>query len=388
MSCKFIDLFAGAGGLSCGLEQAGFSPVFANELIPLFAQTYQTNHPDTEIAACDIHELDRKALQRFSGIDLIAGGPPCQGFSVNAPERSVNDPRNHLFREFLNIVGELMPKAVLIENVPGIVSLGGGFAVQEIYRTLEGLGYSVGHRILFAGHYGVPQMRFRTIFIAMRNYDGEIIFPEPEYYAEAFANFWKSRELCYTVMPLDKYILKPKVTVWDAIGDLPEIKGGERISEYDYSLPALNEYQELMRGGSDKITSHFSPKLSAINLERLKHIPIGGSWRNIPYELLPAGLKRASRSDHTRRYGRLDPDGLCSTVMTKCDPHWGSFFHPYQERVISVREAARIQSFPDRYIFTGSMTEQYEQVGNAVPPLMAEAVAKCIYRMLEGKCRQ
>ena len=138
------------------------------------------------------------------------------------------------------------------------------------------------------------------------------------------------------------------------------------------------------REGSENITSHFCSKLSAINKERLKYIPQGGSWRDIPYELLPAGLKRARRSDHTKRYGRLDPNDLCSTIMTKCDPHWGSFFHPTQDRALSVREAARIQSFPDRYIFTGNMTQQYEQVGNAVPPLLGKAIGKTVLEMIGG----
>ena len=157
---------------------------------------------------------------------------------------------------------------------------------------------------------------------------------------------------------MDELLLKPKVTVGNAISDLPELIGGEKISEYDYSMKPQSEYQEELREGSTRITSHWCSKLSPINLERLKYIPVGGSWRDIPFEILPAGLKRARRSDHTKRYGRLDPDDLCSTIMTKCDPHWGSFFHPSQPRTLSVREAARIQSFPDRYLFTGSMTEQ------------------------------
>ncbi|WP_021171499.1 Modification methylase AplI [Sporomusa ovata DSM 2662] len=126
-----------------------------------------------------------------------------------------------------------------------------------------------------------------------------------------------------------------------------------------------------------------------VSLERLKYIPQGGSWRDIPFDLLPAGLKRARRSDHTKRYGRLHPDGLCSTILTKCDPHWGSFFHPTQDRGLSVREAARIQSFPDRFMFMGRLTEQYEQVGNAVPPLLARAIGKEIrYQILNEMTTQ
>lgn len=383
-----IDLFAGAGGLSCGLQQAGFHSVLANEMVEQFAHTYQVNHPDTKVVVGDVRNVDEKELHnlvaQYGEIDLIAGGPPCQGFSVNAPVRSLDDPRNHLFKEYLRIVEEIRPKAVLIENVPGIVSLGKGTVVEQIYKALEDMGYRVNHRILFAGHYGVPQLRFRTIIIAVRNYSGEILFPQPEYYATAVANFQKSKELCYTLTPMDELMLKPKVTVGDAIGDLPELSGGEKCSEYDYLHEPMCEYQRMLRDGSTHITSHFCSRISEINKKRLEHIPIGGSWRDIPLELLPAGLKRAKRSDHTKRYGRLDPNELCSTIMTKCDPHWGSFFHPTQKRTISVREAARIQSFPDSYQFTGSMTEQYTQVGNAVPPLLAKAVGMCIQKMIGG----
>ncbi|SDB56458.1 DNA (cytosine-5)-methyltransferase 1 [Ruminococcaceae bacterium FB2012] len=383
-----IDLFAGAGGLSCGLELAGFTPVLANELVDQYAKTYQINHPGTKVIVGDVRQVDEKELhnlvKEYGEIDLIAGGPPCQGFSVNAPVRSLDDPRNHLFKEYLRIVAEIRPKSVLIENVPGIVSLGKGTVIEQIYRILQGLGYKVNHRILFAGHYGIPQMRFRTVFLAMRDYTHEILFPKPECYATAVANFQGSKNLCYNLLPLDESILKPKTTVWDAIGDLPEIKGGESKGTYHYSSPARTEFQKYARNNSVEITSHFCSKLSAINVERLKYIPQGGSWRNIPFDLLPAGLKRARRSDHTKRYGRLDPNELCSTIMTKCDPHWGSFFHPTQARILSVREAARIQSFPDRYQFTGNMTQQYEQVGNAVPPLLGCAIGRKVLEMLGG----
>lgn len=384
---KMIDLFAGAGGLSCGLEMAGFHPVLANEMVEQYANTYKVNHPDASVVVGDIRQINEKYLHELvkscGDIDLIAGGPPCQGFSVNAPIRSLDDPRNHLFEEYLRVVKEIMPRAVLIENVPGIISLGKGTVVEQIYKRLEKLGYKVDHRILFAGHYGVPQMRFRTVIIAIRNFSKKIEFPKPEYYAIATANFQGSKELCYHLLPLEEYLLKPKNTVWAAIGDLPALEGGEKDEEYEYTKEPFSDFQRYAREGSTKITSHICSRLSKINVERLKYIPQGGSWRDIPYELLPDGMKKARRSDHTKRYGRLDPNDLCSTIMTKCDPHWGSFFHPTQMRVISVREAARIQSFPDRYIFTGNMTQQYAQVGNAVPPLMAREIGRTIRKMLE-----
>ena len=384
-----IDLFCGAGGLSCGLEQAGFYPVFANELEPQSSQTYHINHPDTKVITDDIRNIHIKNidsyLSKYGKIDLIAGGPPCQGFSINAPIRSLNDPRNHLFEDFLKFVSVIRPKAVLIENVPGILSLGQGTVIRQIHEKLNHMGYSVNHKILFAGHYGIPQLRFRTIIIAIHDYPHDILFPKPDYYATATANFRESKALCDSLTPMDALLLKPKVTVGEAIGDLPELTGGEKRADYEYSGHPLCEYQRELRTGSTRITSHWCSRLSRINQERLKYIPVGGSWRDIPFDMLPAGLKRAKRSDHTKRYGRLDPNELCSTIMTKCDPHWGSFFHPSQPRTLSVREAARIQSFPDRYQFTGNMTEQYKQVGNAVPPLLAKAVGLKIQDMLWRK---
>lgn len=383
-----LDLFAGAGGLTCGLDMAGFQSIFANELVPVYAETYSKNHPNAEMVVGDIRAIAESNLMKSLGLkagelDLLAGGPPCQGFSINAPIRTLDDTRNHLFKDYLRVAEVLKPKAILIENVPGIVSLGKGTVVEQIYKELNRMGYSVAHKILFAGHYGVPQMRFRTIFIAIYGHGKSISFPEPEYNAKAVANFAGSKELCFQVPPLFADQLIPHTTVWDAISDLPPITGGNGSNESVYLSQPKSDYQKVLRRDSPNIIyNHECAKLGKVNLDRLKHIPQGGSWRDIPFELLPDGLKRARRSDHTKRYGRLHPDGLCSTILTKCDPHWGSFFHPTQDRVLSVREAARIQSFPDNYVFKGNLTQQYEQVGNAVPPLMARAIGLEIAKMI------
>lgn len=381
-----VDFFSGAGGLTCGLKMAGFRSILGSDIHPIYAKTFAKNNPRTNVITNDIRELSEHEILNLTGLkagelDLIAGGPPCQGFSINAPIRTLDDQRNHLFKEYLRIADILKPKAILIENVPGIISLGKGTAVKAIYEHLKKMGYTVDHRILFAGHYGVPQMRFRTIFIALRD-KTKIEFPEPTHNATAFANFAGSKELCLKISPLLNQDLKDKTTVWDAISDLPELSLGQTINDIEYTIPPQSEYQKILRNGSSKIFNHSCAKLGKKNIERLKHIPQGGSWRDIPYELLPAGLQRARRSDHTKRYGRLHPNELCSTILTKCDPHWGSFFHPTQDRAISVREAARIQSFPDHYIFTGNLTEQFEQVGNAVPPLMAKAIGETIKKLI------
>lgn len=385
---KFIDLFCGAGGLSCGLQMAGFEPIAANELDPLFAATYKTNHPNVDMLNDDIRLVSLSVLDnilnKHDDIDLVAGGPPCQGYSIIAPKRSIDDPRNNLFMEFMRIVNHIRPKAVIIENVPGIVSFENGLVVEKIYEALDQFGYKVAHKILCAAHYGVPQMRFRTFFVGIRGYNNSINFPFPTHKCDLRHNFTGAKKLCFNVPELLAINFLPQTSIIDAIGDMPVIDDSGSGGEYEYGTEPVTAFQKYARKGSLGITSHFCAKLSDINRERLKFIPPGGSWRDIPFELLPAGLKKSRRSDHTKRYGRLTQEGLCSTIQTKCDPHWGCFFHPYQERVISVREAARIQSFPDRVKFLGGITQQYKQVGNAVPPLLGNAVGQCVMKMLRS----
>lgn len=380
-----IDLFSGAGGLSEGLRESGFDSLYANEIMPTYAQTYALNHPNAVVESQDIREVDAKAVRERLGLevgelDLVAGGPPCQGFSINAPKRSENDQRNHLFREYLRFVDEFKPRAVLIENVPGLVSFAGGATLEAILQSLRELGYSADVQILYAPHYGVPQTRWRTLIIGLRGEaDALAAFPQAERKAPMRINF-TSEFGGRPIVALPRSVeLPPHTTVADAIGDLPVLLNGQETPEImQYRTSPQNTYQEALRAGSDGVHNHDAPKLSQMNMKRLKHIPAGGNWTDIPVELLPEGMKRARRSDHTKRYGRVAPDGLASTILTKCDPHWGAYFHYEQDRSFTVREAARIQSFPDTYIFTGAKVEQYAQVGNAVPPLLAAAVGQSI----------
>lgn len=386
-----LDLFAGAGGLSEGLSEAGFHSLFASEIIPTYADTYRKNHPSSEVLTADIRTVDaeeiRKKLRIEKGeLDLLAGGPPCQGFSINAPVRSTLDQRNHLFKEYLRFVDSFAPRAVLIENVPGLVSFEHGATLHAILEALSQLGYGSDVRILGAAYYGVPQMRWRTIIIGTRGKQlPPRAFPEPTFHAPIKPNF--------TTMFNGQLLVKlPSVeasthftTVEEAIGDLPPLKAGEKGSPVkDYYCNPTCDYQRRLRTGSSGVYNHEAPRLSKINMERLKFIKPGGNWTDIPEEMLPKGMQRANKGDHTKRYGRVTPDGLASTILTKCDPHWGAYFHYSQDRSFTVREAARIQSFPDHYIFTGTQAEQFAQVGNAVPPMLAEAVGLAIKSVLEG----
>jgi len=389
MKNRSLDLFAGAGGLSEGLREAGFASLYANEISPRYAQTYAANQPETQVDSRDIRKVDARKIRSLLGLkrgelDLIAGGPPCQGFSINAPKRSTEDSRNHLFREYLRFVSEFQPRAVMIENVPGMVSYEGGATLEAILESLKHLGYNADVRILYAPHYGIPQTRWRTIILGGRNgVNPTALFPEPLRNVPVRVNFtsqFGGKNLVNFPRSLE---LPSHVTVRDAIGDLPVLCNGELgepVKSYRY--PADNPYQQLMRVGSDGVTCHEAARLSKINLERMSHIPPGGNWTDIPEELLPRGMRMARRSDHTKRYGRVDPNGLASTILTKCDPHWGAYFHYEQDRAFTVREAARLQSFPDTYVFCGSRVEQYEQVGNAVPPLLGAAVGRTIAREL------
>lgn len=369
-----VDLFAGAGGLSLGFHDAGFQPLFASDFDADAADTFRHNFPDTPFGEVPIENLGAGEILSATGLapgelDVLLGGPPCQAFSVYNHQRGFHDERSGLFREYLRIVEGLMPRALVIENVVGMTSLGNGRAVAEIHRELEQLGYTVEHRILEAERYGVPQERRRIFFLA--SLDGRVVWPEPTHGSPD---------------DLFSHNLKPFVTVQDVLSDLPPLGLGEGTDDaVEYPCGPESAYQRRMRKGSQGVTNHIAAALADINRERMKHIPQGGSWRDIPFDLLPAGMQRAKRSDHTKRYGRLHPDGLASTILTKCDLHWGAYIHPEQDRTLTVREAARFQSFPDRIVFCGPRVEQYRQVGNAVPPILAEGVAGAVRAMLTGE---
>lgn len=380
---KTIDLFAGAGGITEGFRQAGASCVFANDFNDYACETFRHNHPEVDVTVGPIQDLNTGAIRKNAGLkkgelDVLVGGPPCQGFSINAPERFLEDPRNSLFKHYLRFVDEFAPKLFMFENVPGMLSLGGGKLFETIIGQMQERGYRTSAKILLAAHYGVPQVRWRMIILGSRIGDPPP-HPEPTHFYTCRPNFKGGSTIATRLVPLDEYRLKPPVTLSDAISDLPPIEAasGDEISQFDSSL-TRPPYAKSIRKGARKLFNHTANGLSKINFERLQHIRPGEAWPAIPRELLPAGMKKARLSDHTKRYGRLPWSALAGTMMTKCDPHWGAVFHPDQPRTFSVREAARIQSFPDSYRFLGPRVAQYEQVGNAVPVLMAKAIAETL----------
>lgn len=355
-----IDLFCGAGGLSEGFRQAGCRVLAGQDYDDKAGATFALTHPEATFIGGPIQNVTAQMLLDAAGmkvgeVDVIVGGPPCQGYSVYNHQRGENDPRAGLFREYLRIVEGIRPRWLVMENVTGITSISGGRIVDEIFKAMNGLGYRVDMKVLKAEEYGVPQERRRVFFIATRT-DAEITFPTPTHGPG----------------------LLPFVTVWDAISDLPAVENGGGKRQSRYTKQPRNAYQAMLRGALKELHNHEPGRLSPINEARMRHIPPGGSWRDIPLDLLPEGMKRAKRSDHTKRYGRPRKTDLSCTVLTKCDVHWGAYIHPEQDRAFTVREAARLQSFPDSFRFQGNRTEQYVQVGNAVPPLLGRKVAEAL----------
>jgi DNA (cytosine-5)-methyltransferase 1 len=385
---RTIDLFSGAGGITEGFRQAGYECLYANDSMPEAIRTFELNHPEAWADCGDIEKVNPTAIRAELGIrkgelDVLVGGPPCQGFSINAPDRFLKDPRNKLFKDYVRFLEEFEPKTFLFENVPGLLSLGDGKVLDRILSEFVRLDYHVTVKILFAAHYGVPQERWRLILLGSKL--SEIAPPEPTHYASGRANFrGGGGVLTFQLTESDKRKLLPAVTVGEAIGDLPRLTMGEGAETIGYTAGKPSAYARMMRNPEGITYNHFAAKLAKQNIERMQFVKPGGSWRDIPHALLPKGMQRARKSDHTKRYGRLRNDGLAGTVMTKCDPHWGTVFLPDQERSLTVREAARFQSFPDIYQFLGPRVSQYEQVGNAVPVLMAKAIAAQIRTHLEA----
>lgn len=376
-----IDLFCGAGGLTLGLLNAGFDVLLSADLDEGCGRTHCRNFGLPFLLA-DLAKLTGKEIQDRTGLlngelDLLIGGPPCQGFSILG-QREMQDPRNSLFHEFLRIAKELQPKCVVIENVPGLATLGGGTLLKRIGTDFAAAGYAVECAELLAAQYGVPQMRWRMFFIGWRKDQAKRGgFPRPTHGRAGIGDLVPNRTI-------SRDESQGFVTIRDAIADLPAIKAGEFVTSYD--RPAASLYQAAMRAqASEYLHNHYAARLSAQNLARLRTLKPGEDWRSLPRALLPAGMQRALRKDHTRRYRRMQWDGIARSIITRFrDPKSGEYTHPEQHRTISIREAARIQSFPDWFVFEGSISQQYDQVGNAVPPLLARAVALELRAMMKG----
>lgn len=379
MSC--LDLFAGCGGLSIGLGQAGINVRWANEVNPYAAETYRQSHFGCSVFEQDVNQLyqrmlDRdKDLPRPGEVDLVAGGPPCQGFSGYNRHRRTADPRNSLVESFLDIVEHLKPRYVLMENVPGMLSLDKGRVPKLVLAALADLGFHAHLGILQAGHYGVPQNRWRVFIVAAA---AGLTCPEFPIAAYAFPRttiFGATAFRANVVKPPSKsadLFWQPKstVTVGDAISDLPHIDNGGGEDECHYATSPTAAYQHLLRDECFTVWNHRCTELGELMLARCSAVPKrpGAGWLDLPDHLKPKNLVRHGDDRYPNRFGRLHWGGIFNTILTQALPYWGRVIHPEQDRVISVRESARAQGFPDSVRFCGPQTRQYEQVGNAVPP--------------------
>ncbi len=355
-----IDLFCGCGGFSKGFQQAGFNVRYGIDLWNDAIVTYKHNFPDAVVMNNDITEVSGSDILSATGlqrddVDVIIGGPPCQGFSVSG-KRMIDDERNILYKSFVEIVADLKPKVFVMENVPGLVRLFDGQVAKQVLEDFSQKGYEVNMKILSADDYGVPQQRKRVFFVGLN----KEYFSNPAEYEYPDETFGRNTN-------------QKAWTTKDAISDLDFVPDDRILGEdIPYVIPPQNDYQIAMRSGSKSILNHSI----TIHTEKTKRIiamvPDGGNYKNLPKDLW------STRKVHIA-WTRMDSSKPCFTIDTGHNHH----FHYRANRVPTVRESARLQSFPDTFEFIGIKTSQLRQVGNAVPPILAEAVAESILRVLE-----
>ena len=339
MSKKIIDLFCGCGGLSRGFELAGFETALAIDVWDDAIKTYNHNHSKNVAICKDIRDLDNNFLEELNknnDIVGIVGGPPCQGYST-VGKRDINDERNYLYLEYCRVVEKVRPQFFVLENVKGLLTLNDGLFKQDIIKRFSDLGYNVTYKILNASDYGVPQNRQRVFFVGMKN--KKFSFPKE---------------------------FKYKVSTKEAIGDL------ENCSEKYLNEPE-SDYQKIMRKNetilkNNQLTIHSDQTVKIIDL-----VPDGGKIKDLDE-------KYWNVRKYNKAFQRMNSKLPSNTI----DTGHRNYFHYKENRIPTVRESARIQSFSDDFEFLGSKTSQYKQVGNAVPPLLAEAIAESINKQLEG----
>lgn len=352
---RILDLFSGAGGFSCGLDMVeGFSTEVALDFDSKAINTFKKNFPNTSCICGDItdskikEEVVNTAKKRK--VNMIVGGPPCQGFSLKGKNLGLDDPRNFLFLEYLDIVGKLRPEIFVIENVKNLLNSENGYFIKQIHEKFEKLGYTLNHGVLCAYDFGVPQTRERAIIIGTLNTKGITI---PNNYSDV------------------------KTTVRDAISDLAYLNSGEGAECSSYKNDPQSDYQRMLRIGCKNLFNHKATNHSQVALDKLAMIPPEGDKSSMPNELYGRQIFKTT-------WSRLEWDKPSPTIDTRFDtPSNGRNSHPFLNRAITPREAARIQSFPDSFVFYGCKTSICKQIGNAVPPLMAKAIAEHIKKESE-----
>lgn len=344
---KVIDLFSGIGGLSEGFRESGFPVIIANEIDKQIAESYKKNFPDTKMINEDITKLTiQETFDSFRDADVVLGGPPCQGFSQKGKRLSLKDPRNYLFKYFAEVVKFIKPRYFVMENVPNLLTTSSGYFKKEIHDIFSKMGYAVNMGVLNAADYGVPQNRRRAIIVGTLS-EKKVDLPDK---------------------------IHSKVTTWDAISDLAYLQSGEGEFKQKYKVDSQTIYQETLRMGSNYLYNHVVTNHSDVARQRMGMIPMNGDRNDLPNS-------ERTKSIYSGTWGRIIKNSQSVTITTRFDtPSSGRFIHPFLDRAITVREAARIQSFSDQIIFWGPKTSQMKQVGNAVPPLLAKQIAQQIIR--------
>ena len=366
---RVLDLFCGAGGLSFGLELTGkFITVAGIDLLPDRIATFKTNHPHATGIVADIRKFPIQELKSISGhVDMVVGGPPCQGFSSIRPFRTLTerDKRNTLIEHFLIAIATIKPKWFVFENVVGILTHHKGLLLRTLLEGFEACGYHSSWRVMNSALYGVPQNRERLLIVGNRN-GTDFVWPAPthQHYHKSMAG---SRQEVIRTDPIFSQHLPPAVTVNNAIGDLPPLRAGE--SSGQYHVAPLNSYQDWVRKGSDTLTLHTATRHSDQMLRIIKHS--GPNISAIPKHLITSGFSTC--------YSRLNGNDPSTTLTVNfVHPASNRCIHPLQDRALTPREGARIQSFPDSYKFHGNRAQIVKQIGNAVPPLLARAIGEGI----------
>jgi DNA (cytosine-5)-methyltransferase 1 len=353
---KVLDLFCGCGGMSWGLHKRGFNIIAGIDMSDIALKTFQYNHRGARVYNLDISSINPVDIMsdlnlNYGELDIMIGGPPCQGFSKNTPAswRFLEDPQNQLYHSYLDFVKCFNPKIAIIENVAEIYNAYNKTVRNEIMCKFHSLGYDISVSVINMSDYGVPQKRRRCVFFASRI--GEPSFPITD----------------------NNY-----VTAWEAISDLPIVEQGEGFDGMQYTMPAINHYQRHMRSNSITLFNHIGRKMQPLQARRIASIGPGQGLKDMPDELKVKG-------GYSGAYGRLDYEMLSPTI-TRWVFHTGSgrFAHPREVRGLTMREAARLQSFSDDFVFHGSFSEQAGQIGNAVPPLFMEKFADNIISAIKN----
>lgn len=369
---KGISLFCGAGGCSLGFKQAGYSILYANDKDKSAVETYKINFPDTICSNEDIDEVDFNAVLKKIGmkpgnLDILIGGPPCQGFST-AGTRFWDDPRNHLLKSYVNALSIIQPKWFVMENVEGLLTSNNGFYIYEASKAFVDLGYSIRIEKVYSQEYGIPQRRKRVLIIG--NNIGHIYkIPDP------------------TIKISGQIFRNSDVTVHHAIRGLPQPTSNKNLILQPKSSEGFDEFDYLLRGNAKEITDHYVPVINQTQLMRISALKPGQTMKDLPEELQHESFrKRANRrvSDGTpteKRGGapsglkRLIADEPCLTITGAATRE---LIHPFEDRPLTIRESARIQTFPDDFIFSGNASQKIQQIGNAIPPMLARIIAENI----------